>query len=74
MSLEIKWLILKRAEVTFWEENCAVCWLNPQGFLFTERHVGFTHEEHAQSARDDCTDENLCFSFLSSPLSCQEQH
>lgn len=31
-----------------------MCWLDPQGSLFIERHVGFTHEEHAQSARDDC--------------------
>lgn len=51
MSSAIKWLILKRAEITFWEENCAMCWLNPQGLLFLESHMGFTHEEHAQSAR-----------------------
>lgn len=54
MGSEIKCLVLKRAEVTFWEENCAMCWLDPQGFLFIESHVGFTHEECAQSARDDC--------------------
>lgn len=60
MSSEIRWLILKRAEVTFQDENCAMCWLNPQGFLFMETcgfmesHVGFIHEEHAQSACDDC--------------------
>lgn len=53
MSSEIKWLILKRAEVTFQEENCAVCWLNPQGFLFIDHHMGFTHEEHAQCSCDD---------------------
>lgn len=31
-----------------------MCWLNPQGFLFIESHVDFIHEEHAQSACDDC--------------------
>lgn len=29
MGSEMKWLILKRAEITFWEENCAMRWLNP---------------------------------------------
>lgn len=48
MGSEIKLLMLKRAEVTFREENCAISWLNPQGFLFIERHVGFTHEEHPE--------------------------
>lgn len=45
---------LPGSEVPFREEGpCAVCWLNPQGFLFTE-YVGFACKINAQSARDNC--------------------
>ena len=45
---------LPGSDIAFREEGpCATCWLNPQGFLFTE-HVGFAYRIHAQRARGNC--------------------